>query len=106
MVPSSRLSRRSDTVPMNIRVSAGRGEVTPAQGCDRDEQIGDQERREHVRDPYLLTFEQPKLRPTIRMPPMTVLAKLLASLTTASRKPAPSVREPYTSSTVPTPRAT
>ena len=33
---------------------------------------------------------------------MTVLAKILASLTTASRKPTPSVREPCTSSTVPT----
>ena len=31
---------------------------------------------------------------------MTVLAKILASLTTASRKPAPSVREPYTQGTL------
>jgi hypothetical protein len=89
---------------MNIRVSAGRGEVIAAQGGDRDEQIGDQERREHVRDPDLLAFEQPKLRPTIRMPPMTGLVKILTSLTTAPRKPAPSVLKPCTSSIVPTER--
>jgi len=75
MVLSSRLPRRSDTVSLNIRVSAGRREIIAAQGRDRDEQVGDQERREHVRDPDLLAFEQPKLRPTIRMPPMTVPRK-------------------------------
>jgi hypothetical protein len=48
-----------------------------------------------------LRFKRSKPNPNIRMPPMAMVAEIMGSVTAASRKLAPSVNVPCSTSTVP-----